>query len=94
MRLIDADEIHFVFSRGNNSTILQEVLLAILAESPTVDAEPVRHGRWIKDPHSQNGFPSHIYMMRKCSECGHSVDNATPYCPWCGAKMDAERKEE
>lgn len=45
MRLIDTDEIHFVFSRGNNRTILQEVLLTILAEAPTVDAIPIE---WIE----------------------------------------------
>ena len=59
-----------------------------------IDVAPVRHGRWIIDPQSQYGFPLHIYLKRKCSECGHSVDNPTPYCPWCGATMDAERKEE
>ena len=62
--------------------------------APTVDAEPVRHGRWLKDPHSQVGFPEFVYMMRKCSECGHSWGNVTPYCPCCGAKMMVNDNEQ
>ncbi len=65
--------------------------LNIALDQPVVDAEPVRHGRWLKDPHSQVGFPEFVYMMRKCSECGHSWGNVTPYCPWCGSKMDGKR---
>ena len=61
---------------------------------PTVDAEPVRHGKWRDYQMHQLGFPAHIYMMRQCSVCEHAVENRTPYCPWCGAKMDGEREEE
>lgn len=65
----------------------------IMCNAPTVDAEPVRHGRWWRYPLSQFGFPDHIYMMRQCSECKKVFDRRTNYCPNCGAKMD-ERKEE
>ena len=42
-------------------------------ETPTVDAEPVRHGRW------EHGM--------RCSYCGQ-IDLSKPnYCPNCGAKM-------
>ena len=43
--------------------------------APTIEAEPVRHGRW-----ECGGF---------CSECG--IDNEerkTDFCPNCGARMD------
>ena len=44
--------------------------------APSIDAEPVRHGRW------EHGM--------RCSGCGQ-VDTTKPnYCPNCGAKMDAE----
>ena len=87
MRLIDADAL--LKHKSDHETISTHLIW----NAPTVEAKPVRHGRWLKDPHSQNGFPSHIYMMRKCSECGHATDNVTPFCPWCGAKMDGERKD-
>ena len=42
--------------------------------APTIDAEPVRHGRW------EHGM--------RCSGCGQ-VDTTKPnYCPNCGTKMD------
>ena len=56
-----------------------------------IDVAPVRHGYWrnYKDEHT-------------CSCCGETVtgewydqdNDAYWYCPWCGAKMDAERKEK
>ena len=56
-----------------------------LSYLPTIEAEPVRHGRWeFKHP---NGW--------SCSECGEwglMIDNRgickSNYCPNCGAKMD------
>ena len=69
-----------------------------LAECPTVDAKPVRHGYWI-DAYKN-------YETAKCSECGCSYEvtfegNANAvlwdgfneffkFCPNCGAKMDAK----
>ena len=55
--------------------------------TPTIEAEPVRHGRW----EWRGGIPW-------CSNCGemppgYSYEgdvNTTPYCPNCGAKMDKE----
>ena len=53
------------------------------------NAEPVRHGKWIRW-RDLNGI-----KRCKCSECIVSYGNMdTPYCPNCGAKMDAEREEE
>ena len=49
-------------------------------------AEPVRHGHWKEDG---------AMIKDQCSVCGLSVNWSqykTPYCPFCGAKMDEERK--
>ena len=60
---------------------------------PTVEAEPVRHGRWIfiRMDDNENG-------LYECSEC-HRGETHCPhvevkYCWNCGARMDGERKEE
>ena len=46
------------------------------------DVEPVRRGTWkIIDP-----FDDHEIV--KCSECGYVMEQETPYCPHCGAKME------
>ena len=65
------------------------------------DVATVRHGRWTfgKDlPDSFGSMSKNKYHLY-CSECRHqafneSADNDcdfdmdTPFCPWCGAKMD------
>ena len=69
--------------------------------APTIEAEPVRHGRWIfgkELPCSWGQIPKNKYHLY-CSECleqafNRSEDNDpdfdvdTSYCPNCGAKMD------
>lgn len=56
-----------------------------LAEQPKVEAEPVRHGRWIMlEP-----YGAHHTRRRKCSECGEiKAQELTNFCPNCGAEMD------
>lgn len=51
----------------------------------TVDAEPVRHGRWMPKP-SGYCWPED----KICSECGaiYSFCKTQNYCPNCGARMD------
>ena len=55
---------------------------------PTVDAEPVRHGHWIRN---NNGTYS-------CSECQSWIPNEQHYyarsCLHCGARMDEEKENE
>ena len=51
-----------------------------IMDAPTIEAEPVKHGRW-----EFGGF---------CSECGISNEELrTDYCPNCGAKMDLRINE-
>lgn len=48
------------------------------------DCVPVKHGHWLV-----NRF------FIECSECGEPfLLKPQNYCPHCGARMDAERKEE
>lgn len=57
-------------------------------ELPSVEAEPVRHGRWIDETFKPTGLVFHPYV---CDQCGcHSESNFT-YCPDCGARMDGEQ---
>ena len=94
MRLIDADElkelIGWTFAKPPFS---RKTIKHMIDMARTVDAEPVRHGKWIRENN---------YGIWKCSECGCKINRRYPlkgniwnyyYCPNCGAKMD-ERKEE
>lgn len=57
---------------------------------PSVEAEPVRHGRWIDETFKPTGLVFHPYV---CDQCGcHSESNFT-YCPDCGARMDGEQND-
>lgn len=84
MDLIDREELLKRFeltSQANGNAIRYEIKCA-----PTVDAEPVRHGKWI-------ALPKEFDTFCKCSLCNYPVDfnwGQTNYCPNCGAKMDGE----
>ena len=57
-----------------------------LKSAPAVDAEPVRHRRWIKKRTTLK-YISHY----ECSACGSWQGMYwMNYCPNCGAKMDAK----
>ena len=62
----------------------------ILEMLPAVDAEPVRHGRWIN-----RGYVCGEYEW-ECSVCGESEWRGSTiglhFCPNCGAKMDGTEK--
>ena len=81
-RLINADKLKDIIS---DTWILDRI-----DEQPAVDAEPVRHGKWLKIRQSfvnPNKFRNYF-----CSECGLELDehirSKPNYCPNCGAKMD------
>lgn len=56
---------------------------------PTVEAEPVRHGRW-DTPY--DAFHDMVTIV--CSCCGHTGAKHFHYCPHCGAKMDLKEKDK
>lgn len=49
----------------------------------SADVVPVRHARW-----------RHYEGMYACEDCGAQLDDESPFCPMCGAKMDGECREE
>ena len=97
-RLIDAnalkESVHahdYVLKDCLNSTdkgMFTVGIMQAIDEQPTIDAEPVRHGKWI--------FTK--YCTWECSECKRSPTKGTGYiqskdelfefCPNCGARMD------
>lgn len=95
MKLIDAD---YVKSKLNKSALgghLHYYVCGVIDDAPTIDAEPVKHGRWIS-----KGF------WIECSNCKKTLirdnieitavfENGLPtYCPHCGAKMDGDADDD
>ena len=90
-RLIDADALDSKY-RLMRDVETGDLLIAIadvtIDAQPTIDAEPVRHGKWEMKP-DPFGFFDEIPV---CSECGCTtkIREKTKYCPNCGARMDEE----
>ena len=87
MRLIDAERIVYSWIIDKDGEKHDGITLqSIIDKLPTVDAEPVRHGRWQKErnPMMYQIVP-YVYV---CSQCGTAFEYETPYCGECGAKMD------
>jgi hypothetical protein len=99
MRLIDADallkhsiplpvkvyETHEIIQCG----IIPE---RCVHESPTIDAVPVVHARWIGGKYYND-----VYGYEKtCTACKkeYVVGFDYLYCPYCGAKMDGEAEDD
>ena len=83
MRLIDADAMRQNWlENGQNEYVYDtNAVLDSIDAQPTIDVEPVRHGRWII---SSDGYYPY------CSECKERPKSGdmTKHCPNCGAKMD------
>lgn len=101
-RLIDADALIESIKHGlwdwetvngiESRTVLEQTIQDIRNE-PTIDAEPVRHGEWIKENIVLTSLPPQ--RRWHCSVCGSIKDGydesiLTPYCSNCGAEMDEQ----
>lgn len=96
VRPIDANALHakiFEENRRNYAATenVAQILLRIETE-PTLEAEPVRHGRWIEETEpDENGN-----VVAMCNQCYHTdehgVNMKIPYCWYCGARMDLTNK--
>lgn len=68
-----------------------EALSAALDDAPSVDAEPVRHGKWIKGDYICDEYEW------KCSACGETEWRGSAdwmkFCMYCGARMDGGEKK-
>lgn len=84
MRLIDADAFDKRLVRLGALSIK-----SALDEEPAIEAEPVRHGRWVNSYINFYGHPCHC-----CSECGFKASYQDKnYCPNCGCKMSKENDD-
>lgn len=99
MRLIDADEA--VKALGEAPLVSDEYTdeyelgqqkqweqdIEAIKALPTIEAEPIRRGRWVIEPG----------IGCKCSACGFDIGNDLDfmeyvnYCPNCGALMEEQK---
>ena len=95
IRLIDANDlkmriqsgVDLIFDRATESEFIY-----MIDSQPAIEAEPVRHGRWI--PHGDD-----MWLCSNCKEniifSMHESDRTEKqrYCCRCGARMDQEVQE-
>lgn len=86
MRLIDADVLMRDWLHQNpNDTIKLNDVLDSIVDMPTVYAEPVRVGRWIRKNENEP------WECNQCGDGGYGGENPRLcgfyYCPKCGSKM-------
>lgn len=87
MDLISRQEAIDALAEWNDAAIINR-----LNNLSSVDAVPVRHGRWIY--HIDDLFPAE--STKECDQC-HEEQPLTcddNFCPHCGAKMDATLTKE
>jgi len=87
-RLIDADTLKAVFEEKSSVAVcgakLCKAIISRIDESPTVDAEPVRHGRIEAD--------GYTYTCSVCESRLFEHDLFWRYCPYCGARLEDEEE--
>lgn len=76
MRMIDGDKLT---ENAFKNPISYNAFCNLVKRQPTVDAVPVRHGRWVADPEDDGVY--------SCSECGRYEFYESAFCPNCGADM-------
>lgn len=87
MPLIDADTLWKVFENaGWWDNADRDIAQDLLDKAPSVDAEPVRNGRWVKSGYACGE------SEWTCTICGNKEWRTSisrlKFCPFCGAKMD------
>ena len=105
MRLIDADalkkEIYKWMPKDQETWMDSEIppienlvvsIMMTIEEQETIDAVPVRYGKWTSHTLGTTGYGTTV--MHQCSECEIMTISRYRYCPWCGAKMNIEREKE
>ena len=96
-RLIDAEALVKQLTVEDRWIANKTYFIERIEAAPTIEAEPVRHGRWECWVDEECGLDH-----ARCNECGHveyDIDifkleregnEAMFYCGRCGAKMDLE----
>lgn len=97
-RLIDADDLLVYLHCRMGQIPCDEYGLDLLADvaeyvakTPTIEAEPVKHGKWeFYDFTSPIMFCSECKALAGWDSCGDYQSVMSAYCPNCGARMDKE----
>lgn len=105
-RYIDADKLTDKLEEIQfNAPVMVPVMkiynvIELVEDTPTADVVEVKHGEWIKSIHKEAPIIKDGRLFEKehevfcCSVCDVKIVGLRnmSFCPFCGAKMDGERK--
>ena len=60
---------------------------------PAADVVEVRHGHWIEKIVKPEWLDDDVEIYYVCSVCECNDFGKSPYCPFCGAKMDGKEEK-
>ena len=84
MRLIDADILLEQMKHRRDYVGRPSDAVCLVEDAPTIEAEPVRRGRWINH--------GSFVTCSVCNEEQYGIDTGRFYCQNCGAKMEVENE--
>lgn len=84
MRLIDADILLEQMKHRKDYVGRPSDAVCLVEDAPTIEAEPVRRGRWINH--------GSFVTCSVCNEEQYGIDTGRFYCQNCGAKMEVENE--
>lgn len=91
MRLIDGDLLLEQMKRRKDYIGRPSDPVCLVEDAPAVDAEPVRHGRWIPIYElTREGILPDEPMGYMCDQCNAKRKKRLNYCSNCGAKNGTE----
>ena len=95
-RLIDIDNtIEALEGLSNHPFVMTDKQIKFfLTQQPTIESEPVKHGKWINEPPYISATGEYL-KGQECSIChsyfvsdGNKPYSNHPYCCECGTRMD------
>lgn len=93
MRLIDADALKNHIESYYDKVIFVSAVKCLIDNSPTIEAESVKHGHWSKEMVGYADENGNFHFGYQCSQC-KAILNKTKRCGECGAIMDEVEDDE
>ena len=98
MRIVDIESLKIPYREALERSLIYGIgfekgvdyVIGLIKQLPTVEAVPVRKGKWVRDYKS-------LGMVWNCSKCGSRefghAEYLSKFCDNCGADMRGEKDE-
>lgn len=91
-KAIEHIETHLPYRCSEDFIEGQKDCVEQLKSLPSADVVEVVHGEWLRDTDWKYDYHCSVCNDSAIKDDYGNYDVLTDYCPYCGAKMDAERR--